>query len=109
MKKYFSKYIPLYISLLISLILLGMCIIWANKKNDVKTVIERNVISARYDDGFIVVEEEDEETNISRIKRYEIDRVNIIDIKEKKPYIKKYFNRNGKLLVIELFYSEGIL
>ena len=80
-----------------------------DSKKNIENIVQQNVISAKYDNGFIVFELEDSETNYSNIEKYDIAIVKKKYIKEEKSYVKKYFNGYGRLLKIELFYNDSIL
>lgn len=101
------KFISL-ILLLFSIFLLLVCINTNNKNKEVKKFIEQNVISAKYEEGFIVVELENARENYSTIERYDISLVTIKSTTEEKSYIKKNFNGYGKLISIELFYNDSM-
>lgn len=98
-----------WILLLFTIFLLLVCINTSNTKKEIKTVREQNVISAKYEDGVIVVELEDEGESFTSIEKYDISLVTIKAIAEEKSYIKKHFNGYGKLKEVILFYNGEIL
>lgn len=104
MKKYLLRGI---LFLLIGL--LGIQINYHKQMKEVKTVTQQNIISAKYEDGFIVLEVESERKNYSSIERYDISLVKRKYIEAENSYVKKYFNGYGKLIEIELFYNSEIL
>lgn len=105
MKKYLLR---LVLFLLIGL-LAGIPINHHKQMKEVGTVTEEKVISAKYEDGFIVLEVESERKNYSSIERYDISLVKRKYIEAENSYVKKYFNCYGKLIEIELFYNSEIL
>ena len=104
MKKYLLR-----VSLFLVIgLLAGIQINHHKQMKEIGTVTEEKVISAKYEDGFIVLEVESERKNYSSIERYDISLVKRKYSEEENSYVKKYFNRNGKLIEIELFYNESI-
>lgn len=104
MKKYL-----LGVSLFLVIGLLGIQINHHKQMKEIGTVTEEKVISAKYEDGFIVLEVESERKNYSSIERYDISLVKRKYIEAENSYVKKYFNGYGKLIEIELFYNSEIL
>ena len=100
-----SKIIFYGILMSLSIFLLLVSINTNNKNKEVKKVIEQNVISAKYEEGFIVIELESDRENCSTIERYDISLVTIKYIDEEKSYVNKYFNGYGKLKEVILFYN----
>ena len=100
MKKVFS----IAICILLSVVL----IMFHNSTKEIDNVIQLNVIDAKYDDGFIIIELEDSEDH-KTIEQYSIKKIAIINTKDKNSYIKKYFNIYGKLLKVELFYNNKLI
>ena len=86
----------------ICILLIGTIVILNKKANEIKDVVQLNVINAKYNDGFIIIELEDSE-------EYSIDKIKIINIQNEKPYLKKYFTDNGRLINIELFYNDSLI
>ena len=79
-----------------------------NSTKKIDNSIQLNVINAKYNDGFIIIELEDSE-EYKTVEEYSINKIKIINIKEKSPYLKKYFNRYGHLLKVELFYNDSLI
>ena len=104
-----SKIIFYGILMSLSIFLLLVSINTNNKNKEVKKVIEQNVISAKYEEGFIVIELESDRENCSTIERYDISLVTIKYNDEEKSYVNKYFNGYGKLKEVILFYNGEIL
>lgn len=105
MKKYLLR-----VSLFLVIgLLAGIQINHHKQIKEIETVTEEKVISAKYEDGFIVLEVESERMNYNSIERYDISLVKRKYIEEKNSYAKKNFNRNGKLVKIILFYNSEIL
>ncbi len=86
----------------ICILLIGTIVILNKKANEIKDVVQLNVINAKYDNGFVIIELEDSE-------EYSIDKIKIINIQNEKPYLKKYFTANGRLINIELFYNDSLI
>lgn len=80
-----------------------VCIKTVKEKKKIKIVREQNVISAKYEDGFIVIELESDKENCSTIERYDISLGTIKYIDEEKSYVNKYFNGYGELEEVILF------
>lgn len=95
-------------SIAICILLSAVLIMLHNSTKKIDNVIQLNVIDAKYDDGFIIVELEDSEGH-KTIEEYSINKIAIVNTKEKNSYIKKYFNRYGDLLEIELFYNNTLI
>lgn len=86
----------------ICILLIGIMITLQNSTKKIDNSIQLNVINAKYNDGFIIIELEDSE-------EYSIDKIKIINIQNEKPYLKKYFTDNGRLINIELFYNDSLI
>lgn len=101
-----------YLLIGILFLVIGLLVIQINHHKQMKvrgTVTEEKVISAKYEDGFIVIEVESEGKNYSSIEKYDISLVKRKYIEAENSYVKKYFNGYGKLIEIELFYNSEIL
>ena len=101
-----------YLLIGILFLVLGLLVIQINHHKQMKergAVTEEKVISAKYEDGFIVLEVESEREKYSIIERYDISLVKRKYIEAENSYVKKYFNGYGKLIEIELFYNSEIL
>lgn len=92
----------------ICILLIGIMISLQNSTKKIDNSIQLNVINAKYNDGFIIIELEDSE-EYKTVEEYSINKIKIINIKEKSPYLKKYFNRYGHLLKVELFYNDSLI
>lgn len=92
----------------ICILLIGTIVILNKKANEVKDVVQLNVINAKYDNGFVIIELEDSE-EYKTVEEYSIDKIKIINIQNEKPYLKKYFTANGRLINIELFYNDSLI
>lgn len=57
----------------ICILLIGTIVILNKKANEIKDVVQLNVINAKYDNGFVIIELEDSE-------EYSIDKIKIINI-----------------------------
>lgn len=97
--------------LIVALILVNVLILinGVETTEEIKTVIEQNVIAAKYEDGFIVVELESDSEKCSTIERYDISLVTIKYIDEEKSCVNKYLNENDKLKKVILFYNDESL
>lgn len=104
-----KKYLLRGILFLVIGLLAGIQINYHKQMKEIGRVTEEKIISAKYEDGFIVIEVESEGKNYSSIAKYDISLVKRKYIEEENSYVKKYFNRNGKLVEIELFYNSEIL
>lgn len=104
MKKCFSN----GIAIVVIVLLFGKIINDIKINNGVKNIIEQSVISVQYEDGFVILELENNEQHYSNIEKYSIDIVDIKYINERNNYIKKYFNGYGKLVKVELFSNINI-
>ena len=92
----------------ICILLIGIMISLQNSTKKIDNSIQLNVINAKYNDGFIIIELEDSE-EYKTVEEYSINKIKIINIKEKSPNLKKYFNRYGHLLKVELFYNDSLI
>lgn len=79
MGKYFSK----GIAIVVIVLLFGKIINDLKINNGVKNIIEQSVMSVQYEDGFVILELENNEQNYSNIEKYDIDIVDIKYINEK--------------------------
>lgn len=68
----------------ICILLIGIMITLQNSKK-IDNSIQLNVINAKYNDGFIIIELEDSE-EYKTVEEYSINKIKIINIKEKSPY-----------------------
>lgn len=105
MKKVF--FIAIYI--LTFVVMIGTMRILFHTGKEVENIVQINVIDAKYDNGFIVIELQNSEDNYNLIERYDISEVKIINIENEKPYLKKYFNKHNKVVYIELFYNDSLI
>lgn len=100
------------ISLIIGVILfifickMMMSVQMAKKK--VKEIITLKVIYAKYDDDYIIVRLKNKENKYSFIEKYDLNKVIILDSQEE-ACVKKHFNSEKELLLVELFYNDEIL
>lgn len=81
MKKVF--FIAIYI--LTFVVMIGTMRILFHTGKEVENIVQINVIDAKYNDGFIIIELEDSE-EYKTVEEYSINKIKIINIKEKSPY-----------------------
>lgn len=81
MKKVF--FIAIYI--LTFVVMIGTMRILFHTGKEVENIVQINVINAKYNDGFIIIELEDSE-EYKTVEEYSINKIKIINIKEKSPY-----------------------